>query len=222
MGRTKQQLERFKKHKPTVYLGSKHLSTLQHSSYKLNHRAWKEKWHKARYRQVVISGRKDAVQGDFVFRYDIETHSLKWTTMRGIGSALSNIRFPYGQEWLNQALLANKKGRCFIAWAIEDYDDYFIIKVIADVAIATDLNDSKANGIVATDANVINPAFTSQIGKVKYMKQKGLSVYISSAYTIARCALGLKEKVPNDSINYVLEEISVNIIGFIGDTYLRN
>lgn len=40
------------------------------------------------------------------------------------------------------------------------------------------------------------PAYTSQIGKMKYMKQKHISIHMAASYVIGRRALGFKEKVP--------------------------
>ncbi|MBU3176813.1 hypothetical protein KPL47_10555 [Clostridium estertheticum] len=42
----------------------------------------------------------------------------------------------------------------------------------------------------------VNPAYTSQMGKIKYMKAKGISIHVSAAFCIARRALGYKEKIP--------------------------
>ncbi|GGM23654.1 hypothetical protein GCM10011351_06800 [Paraliobacillus quinghaiensis] len=42
----------------------------------------------------------------------------------------------------------------------------------------------------------VNPAYTSQIGKMKYMKRFGISIHESASYTIARRAMGFKEKLP--------------------------
>ncbi|MBU3153615.1 hypothetical protein, partial [Clostridium estertheticum] len=39
-------------------------------------------------------------------------------------------------------------------------------------------------------------AYTSQMGKIKYMKAKGISIHVSAAYCIARRSLGYKEKIP--------------------------
>lgn len=43
----------------------------------------------------------------------------------------------------------------------------------------------------------VNPAFTSQIGKVKYQRKHGLSVHEAAAFVIARRGMYLKEKVPS-------------------------
>jgi hypothetical protein len=43
---------------------------------------------------------------------------------------------------------------------------------------------------------VVNPAYTSQIGKMKYMKRLGVFIHMAAAYIIARWAMGFKEKLP--------------------------
>ncbi len=42
----------------------------------------------------------------------------------------------------------------------------------------------------------VNPAYTSQIGKMKYMKRLGISIHQAASYVIARRAMGFKEKLP--------------------------
>ncbi len=42
----------------------------------------------------------------------------------------------------------------------------------------------------------VNPAFTSQIGKMKYMKQMHISIHQSASYVIGRRCMNLKEQVP--------------------------
>ena len=42
----------------------------------------------------------------------------------------------------------------------------------------------------------VNPAYTSQIGKLKYMKKLGISIHIAAAYVIGRRGMGFKEKIP--------------------------
>ena len=45
------------------------------------------------------------------------------------------------------------------------------------------------------EVSYINPAYTSFIGKLKYMKAKGLSVHVSAAYCVARRGLEYTEKL---------------------------
>ncbi|WP_458415474.1 IS200/IS605 family accessory protein TnpB-related protein [Schinkia sp. CFF1] len=42
----------------------------------------------------------------------------------------------------------------------------------------------------------VNPAYTSQIGKLKYMKRFGISIHQAASYVIARRVMGYKEKLP--------------------------
>lgn len=42
----------------------------------------------------------------------------------------------------------------------------------------------------------VNPAYTSQIGKIKYMKRLGISIHEAASYVIARRAMNYKEKLP--------------------------
>lgn len=42
----------------------------------------------------------------------------------------------------------------------------------------------------------VNPAYTSQIGKIKWMRRYGITIHESAAFAIGRRALGLKEALP--------------------------
>ena len=42
----------------------------------------------------------------------------------------------------------------------------------------------------------VNPAYTSQIGKIKYMRRLGISIHEAASYVIARRAMGFKEILP--------------------------
>ena len=54
-----------------------------------------------------------------------------------------------------------------------------------------------------------NPAYTSQIGKLKYMKPLGLSIHTSAAYVIGRRCLGFKEKVPKIYRKFLSNEMKI-------------
>ena len=43
----------------------------------------------------------------------------------------------------------------------------------------------------------VNPAYTSLIAKVKYMKLKNLSIHCAAAYVIGRRGMGFSEKLPS-------------------------
>lgn len=53
----------------------------------------------------------------------------------------------------------------------------------------------------------VNPAYTSQIGKMKYMKRFGTSIHESAAFVIARRKMGFKEKLPPVLYSLVPEKI---------------
>ena len=53
----------------------------------------------------------------------------------------------------------------------------------------------------------VNPAYTSQIGKIKYMKRFGISIHQAASYVIARRAMGFKEKLPPVLHSLLPEEI---------------
>ena len=42
------------------------------------------------------------------------------------------------------------------------------------------------------------PAFTSQIGKIKYMRHYGISIHVAAAMAIGRRAMGFKERPPKE------------------------
>lgn len=56
----------------------------------------------------------------------------------------------------------------------------------------------------------VNPAYTSQIGKMKYMKRCGISIHEAASYVIARRALGFKEKLP-PVLNTLLPEKIIGV-----------
>lgn len=51
----------------------------------------------------------------------------------------------------------------------------------------------------------VNPAFTSQIGKIKYMKRYGISIHEAAAFAIARRAQGHKDLLP-DTLKHQLDD----------------
>ena len=290
-----------------VVFGSKKLFKQQFTvdRYIENHELWRKDWDKARYNQMIISGRKDAKMGNFIFSYNAKSGILSFLTPNGTSVGLE-VSFPYGQEVVNQALETQikcenkKKSGKPMAWAIEDRGDYYIVKCIVDMDETPTKNHSKADGVLGVDLNVdhiawaninakgqliksgvlhvdimnktsgqitktieaeaialvdlavklhkplaleklnttkskvshaygnkkanrkmsmfayhkfifaiknraekmgivvfeVNPAYTSQIGKFKYMKRLGISIHQAASYVIARRTMGFKEKLP--------------------------
>ncbi|MBO0962089.1 IS200/IS605 family accessory protein TnpB-related protein [Neobacillus sp. MM2021_6] len=303
-----EQLKRLKSVISSVVFGTKNLFKSQYTMdiYKSNHEKWTKKWNDSRYKTMVISGRKDAASGNFVFNYDFENHSLIYKTPSGVLVEVKEISFPYGQEKVEAAISIQKncknKKQCGkpIAWSIEDQGEYYIFKCIINEEKNEFINYSKADGIIGIDCNVdhfaisnvnnkgqllsswslkfeilgkssnqitkvieaeaievvnaacrvnkpialekldttkskvssaygnkkgnmmmsmfaynkmisaiesraekmgvevfeVNPAYTSQIGKMKFMKRCGISIHEAASFVIARRALGFKEILP--------------------------
>ena len=63
----------------------------------------------ARNKEFMISGRKDAGSGNFVFHYNTETNELHMTTIGGKVATIPDVTFPYGKEVVNQAIENQKK-----------------------------------------------------------------------------------------------------------------
>ena len=57
-----------------------------------------------------------------------------------------------------------------------------------------------------TVVTFVNPAFTSQIGKVKYMSRYGLAIHEAAAMAIARRGMGLKDRIPKGYLPAIPKE----------------
>ncbi|MGG0276920.1 IS200/IS605 family accessory protein TnpB-related protein, partial [Bacillus rhizoplanae] len=128
-------------------------------TYVQNHTLWVQDFEQARYSQILISGRKDAKSGNFVFTYNTESQSLHFTTPNGVVVEIPNLAFPYGQEQVNAAVqnqwnCKDKKnvGKP-ISWAIEDHGDYYIFKCLIDIEENQNKNFSKSDGVIGVDCN---------------------------------------------------------------------
>ena len=289
--------EKIENHLPSVCFGSKQLFKKQNTVYKNQHEDWKRAIYKGRNPGMTISGRKDAMQGNFLFKYDIKTKELTYRTTKGEFLVLENVVFPYGQELVEQAVSANATERNAIAWRLEVHSSRILVKCMVEVS-NKQKNYDFSEGCVAFDTNVdhlayteldgygnllfhhtipftlrglstgqreqvlskalevifqyarnaakpivmerledikqkpmyqhkwlnevlssfaytkvtmlaeskshkysvglvkVNPAFTSQIGKFKYMRHYGISVHEAAAFVIGRRGLGYQDKVP--------------------------
>ena len=235
---------------------------------------------------MTISGRKDATQGNFLFKYDVQAKDLTYRTTKGETIVLKNVTFPYGQELVEQAVLASVNERHAVAWRLEVHGSRVLVKCMVEV-FNSQKNYDSTEGCVAFDTNVdhlayseldghgnllhhhvipfqvlskaleeifqyakktakpivmerlkdikqkpmyqhkklneilssfaytkatmlaesksnkysiglakVNPAFTSQIGKFKYMRRYGISVHEAAALVIGRRGLGYQNKLP--------------------------
>ena len=115
-----------------------------------NHNLWKLEFDLKRNKSFQISGRKDATQGNFIFRYNDGSVSFK--SINGAQIVIPNVIFNYGAEHLNRALSTTGADRKPVAWEIEDKGEFYIIKAIVELP-KKDLNYSKSDGIVGLDIN---------------------------------------------------------------------
>jgi IS605 OrfB family transposase len=319
LDRLEKQLKSLKNNVKNVVFGSKKLFKKQFTvdKYKNNHEEWKKEWNKHRYNKMTISGRKDALAGNFLFSYNPESHLLFYQTPNGVCVEMEVV-FPYGQEKIDLAIntqVTCKKKKQFgkpIAWSIEDHGKYYILKCIIDSEENLNKNYSKSDGLLGVDLNYnhiawsninvkgqliksgvfafdltgkssgqitkiieaeairlvdiavrfnkpiaveklnttkskvsnpygnkkvnkkmsmfayqklifaiknraemmgvtvfeVNPAYTSQIGKMKYMKRLGISIHQAASFVIARRAMGFKEKLPPVLYSLLPEKIT--------------
>lgn len=159
--RTEQKKEKLNTHIPSVVFGTKKLFKHQYTKkeYVSDHEKWRELFQQKRNKQMIISGRKDAKSGNFVFHYNTETKTLTYTSVNGKVVTFENVVFPYGQEQINQAVetqqnCKNKKeyGKP-ISWSLEDYSCYYIVKCLINVEESEHVNFSTSAGVIAIDCN---------------------------------------------------------------------
>ncbi|MFB9760708.1 IS200/IS605 family accessory protein TnpB-related protein [Ectobacillus funiculus] len=271
-----------------------------------SHVAWRQAFRHKRNARMIISGRKDAKYGNFVFQYDAPSQTLHIRSTTGRALVLPYVYVPYGQDRMQESIATQlscqnkKKDGQSMGWSIEDHGTYYIIKCIVEEPEHPHLNHSKADGVIGVDLNynhiafshvngqgqllsssclyfslegkrsgqiikileaeairlvdiavqrnkpivlevldttlsksagryrnrkqnrrmsmfaykkmqdsiysraakmgvavfAVNPAFTSQIGKMKYMKQMHISIHQAASYVIGRRGMNLKEQVP--------------------------
>ncbi|MBO1580755.1 transposase, partial [Bacillus sp. XF8] len=160
--RLTQKLSSYQTNIPSAVFGSKKLFRSQFTidEFIHNHDKWKALFSRARNKQLILSGRKDAKHGNFVFQYVIKNQELWLTTSTGKQVMLPAVTFPYGQEIMEivitkQLQCKNKKkhGKS-IAWSVEDYGEYYIVKCLVDVPENLHTNYSKADGVIGVDCNL--------------------------------------------------------------------
>lgn len=188
-------LNKLKESNPTTCFGSRKLFKKQFTVYKQNLSLWKEKLDYAKNKTMTISGRRDAAQGNFVFRY--KDNVLKFNAMNGTEIILENITFPYGQKIVDKAL-NTKINRRATAWSIENHKEYFIIKCIVELETAKDINYSRASGVIGLDVNQ---------DRVALCETNGIGNFINS-WTIKYNLEGLTSK----QAAAVIEDVAVKII----------
>ncbi|EZP77401.1 transposase [Parageobacillus genomosp. 1] len=62
----------------------------------------------------------------------------------------------------------------------------------------------------------VNPAYTSVIGRFKYMKKYGLSVHESAALVIGRRGLGYRERLPKELMDTIKTKVKRHLVAVLG------
>ncbi len=160
--RLTQKLSSYQTNIPSAVFGSKKLFRSQFTTREFvrNHDKWKTLFSRARNRQLILSGRKDAKYGNFVFQYVPETKELWMATSSGKTLQFPFVTFPYGQEVIEEVTTSQlqcknkKKHGKPIAWSVEDYGAYYIVKCLVDVSENSHTNYSKSDGVIGVDCNL--------------------------------------------------------------------
>lgn len=116
---------------------------------------------------MILSGRKDAKFGNFVFHYDVEMKNLQFKDIQSRVHQFGHVVFPYGQEVVDEAISTqknceNKKvyGKP-ITWSVEEYGTYYIVKCVIDISPNPYVNVSMSGGVIGVDCNVNHYAWTN-------------------------------------------------------------
>jgi len=230
--RLEQKKEKQKTSIPSVVFGSKKLFTQQFTKeeYVQDHACWRKLFLAARNKECLISGRKDAGSGNFVFHYHTENNELYMTALGGQVVTIPGVTFPYGQEMVNQATDNQKKCKNKkefgkpISWSIENYGDYYMIKNIVDVELNPCVNFSTSDGVMGVDCNVDHFAWAdvskdgNYLGSGKLLfsihkKKSGQITKIIEAEAIALVDLAFRKNKP-----IVIEDIDTTL-SKTGDIY---
>ncbi|WP_257151303.1 IS200/IS605 family accessory protein TnpB-related protein, partial [Bacillus pseudomycoides] len=160
--RLTQKLASYKTHIPSAVFGSKKLFRFRFTidEFVRNHDKWKILFSRARNKQLILSGRKDAKYGNFGFQYVPETQELWMTTSSGKTLKFPAVTFPYGQEIMKEVITTQlqcknkKKHGKPIAWSVEDHGEYYIVKCLVDVPENSHTNYSTSDGTIGVDCNL--------------------------------------------------------------------
>ncbi|PEF72490.1 transposase, partial [Bacillus pseudomycoides] len=160
--RLNQKLTSYKTHIPSAVFGSKKLFRSQFTTREFvrNHDKWKIFFSRARNKQLILSGRKDAKHGNFVFQYVPETKGLWMTTSSGKTLMFPAVTFPYGQEVIEKVITTQlqcknkKKHGKPITWSVENHGEYYIVKCLLYVPKNPHTNYSTSDGVIGVDCNL--------------------------------------------------------------------
>lgn len=169
--------------------------------------------------EIVKDTKPNYSKADGVIGYDINYDHIAWVETDSIGNFLGSGKIDFdltgkstGQSTkiielkaIELVNIAKKKNKPLVGEDIKNikksnlqYGNKLRNKKITTFAYKKIIEATQSRAFKEdVDVSYINPYNTSQIGKLKYMKEKGISVHTSAAYVIARKGLGYKEKLPN-------------------------
>ena len=105
---------------------------------------------KCRNQRMMIAGRKDSKNGNFVFHYDLVTNELSYQSMtdwNGKKIYFQGVIFPYGKELIEE-YLRERKGA--VAWEIIDRGNAWQICCVISVE-AENMNNYYGDGTIGVD-----------------------------------------------------------------------
>jgi IS605 OrfB family transposase len=239
IGRLKHRLDRLeqkkmklKEHIPSVMFGGKKLFKQQFTKEEFikDHEAWRKRFFAARNKEMIISGRKDAGSGNFVFHYNPITKELHMNSITGKVVTFPRVIFPYGQEVVNKTVTEqiqckNKKeyGKP-ISWFVEDHGEYYIIKCLVEVESNPSIHFSTSDGVIGVDGNYNHIAWMDvskdgnslESGKLTFSiegKTSGQITKILEAEVITLVDIAVRKKKP-----IVLEKLDTTL-SKVGNKY---
>ncbi|MGG3522917.1 IS200/IS605 family accessory protein TnpB-related protein, partial [Bacillus pseudomycoides] len=194
--RLTQKLSSYQTNIPSAVFGSKKLFRSQFTidEFVRNHDKWKILFSRARNKQLILSGRKDAKHGNFAFQYVPGTKELWMTISSGKTLMFPSVTFPYGQEVIEEVITTQlqcknkKKHGKPIAWSVEDHGEYYIVKCLLDVPKNPHTNYSTSDGVIGVDCNLEHFAWANvtKDGNYKGSGSLGFSILGKSTGRITK------------------------------------
>lgn len=160
----------------SVCYGGKKLFRQQNNGKYPNHATWKRAWQKKRSHALMITGRKDASQGNFRFSYNIETRGLIYRSQQMKNEEpvlvhLKNVVFPYKQEFVNQAVGLPAHERHAVSWRIIETSGSFLIQCIVTVPEKR-MVEFIGDGCIGMDTNYDNLSISETDGSGNILRHK--------------------------------------------------
>ena len=113
----------------------------------------KKLWLQRRYNQMIVSGRKDSVDGNFVFKYNPNTQEFAFVVNK-IKTTIKNVVFPYGGDKVAAYYKSQPTNRDKpITYAIEDKGKYYIIKCVLTEENPETIYYAIDDGVIGVDSN---------------------------------------------------------------------